>query len=100
MASDSLPGAVRQVLTDWADTQPTVLAVHVFGSRARGNALPDSDLDLALEFAGDDALLQLVVNRSRWKSELSALTGIEVKDIQLRTDPVVSGPILTICRKV
>ena len=37
---------IFQVVVDWARTQPTIQAVAMVGSYARGQARPDSDLDL------------------------------------------------------
>jgi predicted nucleotidyltransferase len=77
----------RQRLVAWAATKPTIRALHVFGSYARGEARPDSDLDIAVEFtAVDDDLAELIFNCASWKAELTALTGIIVKDIYLATD--------------
>jgi predicted nucleotidyltransferase len=39
----------RERLCDWAGTTPEIVALYVCGSRARGNARPYSDLDLAVE---------------------------------------------------
>jgi predicted nucleotidyltransferase len=35
-------------VTDWAAHQPTIAAVALVGSQARGEARPDSDIDLVL----------------------------------------------------
>lgn len=87
------PGIPLRVLTRWAAGKPTIKALHVFGSYARGEARPDSDLDLAIDFMDqDDALPELIVNAAAWKAELCQLTGIVVKDIYLITDTIVRGP--------
>ena len=39
---------IFQVVVDWARTQPTIQAVTVVGSYARGQARPNSDSDLDL----------------------------------------------------
>jgi predicted nucleotidyltransferase len=45
---------------------------YVFGSYARGQARPDSDLDLAFEFINVDApLSELIEKAASWKAELS-----------------------------
>ena len=73
-----------------------MIALYVFGSRARGKARVCSDRDLTLElddgWESDETVL--VVNVGFWRSELSNLTGLRVKDIQLRRDPVVTGVVI------
>jgi predicted nucleotidyltransferase len=57
---NSQPSSLRiasDILSQWAATKPTIRALYVFGSYARGEATPDSDLDLAVDLAGDDAEL-------------------------------------------
>lgn len=49
-------------------------SVSVFGSRSRGDAHPDSDLDLLVDLAPDASLFDL----GRMKVELTELVGIEV----------------------
>ena len=51
MASDQSLRYLANVLADWADQLP-LSKVFIFGSRARGDARPDSDLDVAIEFDG------------------------------------------------
>jgi Nucleotidyltransferase domain len=68
----------------------------VFGSYARGEARPDSDLDLAFDFIdADEALSEMIERAAAWKAELSQLTGIMIKDVYLTTDKVKNlGPTL------
>jgi predicted nucleotidyltransferase len=82
-------------LAEWAASKPAVLSLSVFGSRARGDARPDSDLDLAFELddSGESQLTVLIVNREQWQRELSALTGLTVRDLYLLGDPEVTGPV-------
>jgi hypothetical protein len=44
------PGFVAAV-RDLAERNSDIAALHLFGSRARGEARPDSDVDVAIEFA-------------------------------------------------
>jgi hypothetical protein len=39
---------ILQIIVDWAKKQPTIQAVAVVGSHARGAARADSDIDLVL----------------------------------------------------
>ena len=84
---------LRAKLQSWAATKPTIKALYVFGSYARGAAQPDSDLDLAFEFTGvDEADAELIYNARAWKIELTRLTGITVKDLYHSTAaPVRNG---------
>jgi predicted nucleotidyltransferase len=89
----SPPEIPHQTLTNWAATKPTIKAVYVFGSYARGEARPDSDLDLAFDFFDDsDALAELIAIAAAWKVELTRLTGIVVKDLYLGSDGASRGP--------
>jgi predicted nucleotidyltransferase len=73
---------LRAKLQSWAATKPTIKTLYVFGSYARGAAQPDSDLDLAFEFTGvDEPDAELICNAKAWKTELTRLTGITVKDL-------------------
>jgi predicted nucleotidyltransferase len=49
-------------------------SVRVFGSRARGDFRPDSDLDLLIDAAPGTSLFDL----ARMKDALTALVGVEV----------------------
>jgi predicted nucleotidyltransferase len=84
---------LRGKLQSWAETKPTIKVLYVFGSYARGAAQPGSDLDLAFEFTGvDEADAELICNAKAWKTELTRLTGITVKDLYHSTAaPVRNG---------
>jgi predicted nucleotidyltransferase len=40
---------ICNIVTAWAETQPLVLKLWLFGSRVRGTERPDSDIDIAVE---------------------------------------------------
>ena len=72
---------IFQVVVDWARTQPTIQAVAIVGSYARGQARPDSDLDLVfpatnpLDFRADIGWLRAIdwnalnVRPLKWEDE-------------------------------
>lgn len=76
----------------WAASKPTIKSLYVFGSYARGEQTPASDLDLAFEFVGvNEPLAELISNAASWKAEQSRQTGLMVKDVYLSTDAAAQG---------
>lgn len=70
-------GVSRQQLDairDWAQNDPYVQEVRVFGSRAKGRARIDSDLDIAIT-ATDGNYARFDVE---WKNVLSEVTGLKI----------------------
>jgi predicted nucleotidyltransferase len=64
-------------------------AIFLTGSRAKGTATPDSDVDLALSMTGQDPLRRLATFLSRrraWRSELETALGLAVKLERTRGD--------------
>lgn len=95
-----MPKIPIQTLAAWAADKPTIAALYVFGSYARGEARPDSDLDLAFDFVDvDNPLSELIVNAGAWKVELGRLTGLVVKDLYLSTDAAVRGAKVLVFRR-
>ena len=64
---------------------PNVLGIYAFGSRIRGAARPDSDLDLAVLVAGYADPLQLF----QLSAELADIAGCEVDLLDLRAASTV-----------
>jgi predicted nucleotidyltransferase len=84
-----LPDEIRGALCEWARDCACIQRLYVFGSRARGTARPNSDLDLAVilyEMHGNE-LSELIVRRKNWQTELTRALGVQVKDIDLANDP-------------
>jgi len=40
---------ISKIIADWAASEPIVVRVYIFGSRARGDHHENSDLDIAIE---------------------------------------------------
>lgn len=88
-------------LAAWPGSKPTIRALHVFGSRAKDTAGPDSDSDLAFDFVDtvDDALAEPIENAATWRIALSKLTGFTVKALYLASDRVVGRDrVIVFCR--
>lgn len=66
--------------------------IGIFGSYARGEASPESDLDLLVDFSSRKSLLTLV----RIKRELSETLGI---DIDLLTEAAISPHMINDIKK-
>lgn len=80
---------ISEALYRWAASKPLVARVWVFGSRARGTALPDSDLDIAIELDmqarnGMDetgGCVTWAFETNEWESELAAALHFKI-DLQ------------------
>lgn len=93
---------LRDRIDSWARTKPLVKRVLIFGSRARGDHRPDSDLDVAIELDpsaisgtdGSGSWATWMFETEGWKEELQSLVPFEVDLQQLdgdRTPVVLSG---------
>lgn len=63
-------------IREWALHTPYVQEVRLFGSRARGEAKPDSDIDLAITVGGSDQgniFGNYFAERPRWQEQLTHL---------------------------
>jgi predicted nucleotidyltransferase len=70
-------------LASWAETNKDIEELWLFGSQARGDAGPYSDVDLAIvlksPIAGSDlALADYFENADRWQYELGKIVGRNV----------------------
>jgi len=64
----------------WADNEPLISRVIIFGSRLRQTHRPDSDLDIAVSLASPEGemLLHWIDNKGRWERDLSLRVGLAV----------------------
>ena len=100
MCPATLDSTLVSKLAAWAASKPTIQALHIFGSYAKGTATPSSDLDLAFDFieSVDDSLAELIMNANAWKAEVTTLTGIPVKDVYLTNSHVVINSVIVFRR--
>jgi uncharacterized protein len=74
-----------------AATKHGIGNVRVFGSRARGDATSESDLDLLVEFSDETSLLDVIA----FEQELQDLLGIRVETASDRTlHPIIKDRVL------
>ena len=76
--SDNWIVAIQQ----WASNEPLVQEAYIFGSRARGVARPDSDLDIAIKLFGDTEEQRT----ENWIFEGERLTGNLVSQLPVTVD--------------
>jgi predicted nucleotidyltransferase len=78
MTRDDILPTVRS----WAEKEPLVLEAYLFGSFARDEAGPESDIDLAIVTDGEgteDPYTVYFFNRPRWTAALRRITGRRVQ---------------------
>jgi predicted nucleotidyltransferase len=68
------------VLQAWAEDEPLVEAVYLFGSRIRGDARPESDLDVAVQLRcqQEKIVLKWMRNSERWLAHLKERLPVEI----------------------
>jgi predicted nucleotidyltransferase len=77
-----LSGDQVEAIREWARLTPQVEEVRLFGSRAKGCARPDSDVDLAVTVGGGPGATvagNYVALASRWEEHLHQATGLTVR---------------------
>lgn len=95
-----LSGEQIDAIRAWASRTPEVRAVWLFGSRAKGTARPDSDVDLAIECDMADYCFE----REAWAGDLSGQLGLVVQiENPGPTDTIVAPSVaehgILLCRK-
>ena len=69
----------RDLIVWWAQRNKRVREVWLLGSRARGTANPNSDIDLAVTFTSHPNWLPIYLAfADKWQTEIAALTNTKV----------------------
>lgn len=78
---------IQAILSNWGKDKPLIKRIYIFGSRARGDHKPDSDLDIAIELDNkeippDDesgGIATWMHEAKEWRKELSKLIPLEIQ---------------------
>src|SRR5262249_10247368 len=97
------------VIRRWAETTPEIACVILYGSRAKGTARPDSDVDLGLITFGPEPgsrFANFGLHRREWANQLQELVGLkvqleyaspEIDDFHIR-EYIETGHVVLFCR--
>jgi predicted nucleotidyltransferase len=80
--NEGLPAGWHQSVAAWAAGKERIHELHLFGSRAKGDFVAESDVDLAYVLTGSDpgeVLAYSIYECGGWEAELQALTGFRVQ---------------------
>jgi predicted nucleotidyltransferase len=87
---------IRTIVARWAASQPLITRAWIFGSRVRGTARTDSDVDVAIEVCalpGDaEPLATFISEADRLRRSIQALLPFKV-DLQWHGGPVETPAI-------
>lgn len=70
--------SIHEKVSVWAVSYPEIIQIILFGSRARGNSKPNSDVDLAFiveGILGESAYTRYFCEKHKWKRELETILG-------------------------
>jgi predicted nucleotidyltransferase len=84
----------------WAASDPRVLEVRLFGSRAKGTSRPDSDVDLAITSGSnpsEDAYTVYFFAARQWQPLLTKLLGVQA-DVE-RYDQETAPNVYRFCHE-
>jgi predicted nucleotidyltransferase len=90
-----LPTEWHHVVGEWAKGEPCITGIWFYGSRVKGTAAPDSDLDIAFTTCAsgnESAYTVAFFNQDRWRTELQALLPVRVHLQHAEPDDVVVWP--------
>ena len=77
---------IREIVSHWAGSHHEITHIFLFGSRARGDSTPESDIDLALVVTGDSeetAVTKYFFNQKNWKRELEVIFGRSISMVRV-----------------
>jgi predicted nucleotidyltransferase len=80
---------IRDMVSQWAKSKGEIQRFFLFGSRARQDGNPASDIDIALavtDLNGESAGTRYFCNKRFWKEELQATFGRPVSMVRLVDD--------------
>ena len=93
--------SLRDALAEWAASKPLVNRLWIFGSRARGDHRPDSDLDIAIELdlsaanGCDDSggFATWCFDTKGWREELEQIAGhtVDMQHFAGDETPTIKG---------
>lgn len=94
----SLPESWLLSIQDWAEETKAIREVYLFGSRARGTADEESDVDICISLMPPDgshnwSLGDYMVQGDSWQRQLSERLGRSVS-LEAVTDEPPSGSVL------
>src|SRR3569623_2040407 len=78
---NSIPPGDVEAIQNWAASIPVIKRVWIFGSRARGTARPNSDLDIAVEhdsLRGDSNAFTTVIGEAENWRHIQTRVGLTV----------------------
>ncbi len=92
--NDGLSIGWRNLAASWAVSKERIRELHLFGSRAKGDFLVESDVDLAYVLTGSDpgeVLAYSMFETGEWQQELQALLNapVQLELADPETDTVV-----------
>ena len=76
---------IKNIITNWAKRKDLIRSIYLYGSRIKGNYLPDSDLDIAIEVISspeESTTLIWLDYGDIWGIELQELLSYQI-DLQL-----------------
>ena len=77
--------SIRETVSVWAISYPEIVQIILFGSQARGDSKPNSDIDLAFileAVSGESAYTRYCFERHKWKRELESILGLSISMVR------------------